>query len=98
MRTAQKLRSAKAHMASFFTEISSNKLKSNLIIIFFFLFVLGIGSFLGYFWLQDVTGAWTGIILALIIGGIYFLIAWFAGSNIILSTTGAKPVTKKEYP
>jgi heat shock protein HtpX len=65
----------------------------------FFGFVVVIGAFLGYFFLQDaVLGPWFGVILATIVGGIYFLIAWFSGSNMILSMTGAKPVLKKEYP
>jgi heat shock protein HtpX len=85
-------------MASFFTEIRQNKLKSNVIILFFFLFVLGIGAFIGYFWLGQAAGSYAGIVMALIVGSIYFLISWFAGNQIILSTTGAKPATKKEYP
>ena len=39
-----------------------------------------------------------GVVIAAIVGGIYFLISWSSGSKIILSTTGAKEVKKKDYP
>lgn len=86
-------------MSSFFDEVRSNQIKSGLIILLFITFVLTIGALLGFYWLADpIVGPWFGIILAVIVGGIYFLISWFAGSSIILKTTGARPATKKEFP
>jgi|GEM_PF-4535112 len=80
-------------MATFFDEVRKNKVRSSVIIFFFFVFVLALGGFIGWFWLQGGAGFTGGVILALIVGGLYFLIAWFAGSGIVLSTTGARPAT-----
>ncbi len=86
-------------MATFFDEVRKNKLRSGAIIAFFFLFVLAIGGFIGWYWLAGAQAGFVGgVILALIVGGVYFLVAWFAGSSMLLSTTGARPVTKKEFP
>lgn len=86
-------------MATFFDEVQRNKFRSALIILCFFVFVLAIGGFIGWYWLQGAqAGIVGGVIMALIVGGLYFLIAWFAGGSMVLATTGAKPVTKQEYP
>jgi heat shock protein HtpX len=82
-------------MASFFDEIAGNQLRSSIIIVIFLALVVLVGSAIGYFWVES---SWFGAIMALVIGGIYFMIAWFSGSDMILSITGAKPVTKREYP
>jgi len=86
-------------MANFFDEVRKNKIRSWIIILFFIVFVLVIGGFIGYYYTAGAPGGWQfGVILAFIVGGTYFLISWFSGGQMILSTTGAKPVTKKEYP
>ncbi len=86
-------------MATFFDEVRRNKLRSAIIILLFFLFVLAIGAFIGWYWAAGAqAGIVGGVILSLIVGGIYFLVAWFAGGSMVLATTGAKPVTKREYP
>ncbi len=86
-------------MATFFDEIRINKIKSFIIIILFLAFVLVVGGFLGYYYAAGAPGGWQfGVVLAFIAGGIYFLIAWFSGGSMVLATTGAREVTKKEYP
>ncbi len=86
-------------MATFFDEVRKNKLRSGAIILLFFVFVLLIGGVIGWYWFSGAPGGFLGgVVLALVVGGLYFLIAWFAGSDMVLSTTGARAVTKKEYP
>ena len=81
-------------MASFFDEISRNRLKSILLmcifsalfffIIYFFVLVMGGGP------------------LAIAIGGIiviaYAAFSYFAGSAVVLKVSGAKPAEKEKYP
>lgn len=77
-----------------FNEERSNKVKSVILTGFFIVMIGVIGAFIGYFY-----GSFTfGFIMALIFSFIYSLIAYFAGGNMILAMSGAKPVTKKEYP
>jgi heat shock protein HtpX len=86
-------------MATFFDEVRRNKLRSSLIIFFFLVFVLALGGFVGWYYSAGAPGGWVGgAVLAFIVGGVYFLIAWFAGGNMILSMTGAREATKKEFP
>lgn len=86
-------------MITFFDEIRKNKIRSDIIIFFFILFVLAVGAGVGYYYTMGAPGGLVGgVVIAAIVGGIYFLISWSSGSKIILSTTGAKEVTKKEYP
>jgi heat shock protein HtpX len=86
-------------MATFFDEIRRNNLRSFGLILIFFVLVLALGALLGYIWIRDpFAGPLTGVFLAFIVGGLYFLVAWFAGGSMILSMSGAREVTKKEYP
>lgn len=83
---------------TFFDEIRKNQFRSALLIVLFFCLALILGALLGLVWIQNLFGALTGVILAFIAGTIYFLIAWFAGDTMILTMTGAKEVTTREYP
>jgi heat shock protein HtpX len=86
-------------MANFFDEVRVNKIKSMVIILCFMLFVLAIGGFAGFYYAGGAPGSWQfGVIMAFIVGGVYFAISWYAGGSMVLAATGAKPVTKKEYP
>lgn len=77
-----------------FNEVRNNNLKSILLFFMFFIIIVLIGLIVGAVWGSLVFG----LIIAIIFGIVYGLIAWFAGSNMILSLTKAKPVTKQEYP
>lgn len=84
---------------TFFDEIRSNKLRSASIMFFFIVFVLIIGGFIGYYYTAGAPGGWVGgVVISLVVAGLYLLIAYNSGSSMVLSATGAKPVTKKEYP
>ncbi|MFP4523511.1 MAG: M48 family metalloprotease [Candidatus Nanoarchaeia archaeon] len=84
---------------TFFDEIRRNKLRSTTIIIFFILFVLVIGGFIGYYYSAGAqSGLVGGIIISFLVAGLYLLIAYNSGGSMVLSATGAKPVSKQEYP
>ena len=76
-----------------YEEISKNKRKSFLLIFVFFVLIIAIGLALGVWW----GNQYFGIILAVIIGFIYFLISYFSGTKMILTMTRAQEATKPKY-
>src|SRR3989338_3234716 len=75
-------------------QIRSNKRKS-MFLVFVFLILIGfLAAVLGLILGNIIFGLVIGLIGAVI----YTLIVFSSGSNMILSMTGAKPVTKAEYP
>ncbi len=86
-------------MTTFFDEIRRNKFRSALITALFFVLVLCLGSFLGWYYTRGAPGGWIGgVIIALLIATTYFLISWYAGGRMILAITGARKVTRREEP
>lgn len=81
-------------MRVFFDEIRANNRRTVALFFYFFVLVSLIGLVIGY-----IYGSYEfGIILTLFLGLIYGLIVWFAGGDMIMAMTGAKEVTKQEYP
>jgi len=81
-------------MKVMFDEVRSNKIGS-IFLMFFFILIIGVlGSILGIVW----GNLYFGLVIAIIFGLIYSLIALNSGDRMILSMSGARPVTKKEYP
>src|SRR3989338_595424 len=76
-----------------YDEISSNKRKSFLLIFCFFVLVIALGYALGMLY----GNQYSGLILALVIGVVYFLFSYYAGASTILTMTRAKEATKPEY-
>lgn len=62
--------------------------------IFFIFIVALLGSAIGYFY----GNIYIGIVIAVIISIIYSMIGLYSGNKMILKMTGARPVTKQEYP
>jgi len=81
-------------MLIMFNEVRNNKIKS-LLLMFLFIILIGLlGAAVGL-----VAGnMYIGLIIALIFSLIYTFIGFFSGDKMILALSGAKPVTKKEYP
>ncbi|NQV08228.1 zinc metalloprotease HtpX [Candidatus Woesearchaeota archaeon] len=77
-----------------FDEIRNNKIKSWVLAFFFIILIGFLGGAIGYFY----NNIYVGLSLAIIFGIIYSMIAFRSGDKMILSMSGAKPVTKKEYP
>jgi heat shock protein HtpX len=78
---------------NFYKEIQENNWKTAGLFLVFILFILGFGWLIGLY-LGDI---YVGLILTLIIGGIYAVIAYFFGSMMILAMSGAKEAKKPEY-
>jgi len=81
-------------MINMFDEIRSNKIKSYGLIFVFIILIGVMGSAIGFYY----DSIYFGVGMAVIFGLIYTLISYFSGDSMILTMTGAKPVTKKEYP
>ena len=76
-----------------YEEIAANKRKTVLLIFIFFIILVLLGLGLGA-WYGSQYG---GIIVAVIVGIIYFLISYYQGTSMIMSMTKAKEATKQEY-
>ena len=77
-----------------FDEVRRNKIKSNFLIFFFIILIGAIGAAIGAVYADFITG----VIMAVFFAIIYSLIVYNSGSNMILGMSGARPVTKEEYP
>ncbi len=78
---------------NFYREIEQNNYRTLGLFLIFFIFIMGLGWLLGWY-MQDM---YFGFSVTLIFGVIYALIAYFLGSNIILTLSGAKEATKPEF-
>jgi len=78
-----------------FEEIRKNNFKSFLLLFFFFILIAVLGSVIGLIFLGDFL---SGLIIALVIGIIYSIIAWFSGAKMLVGLTKAKLVSKQQQP
>jgi len=77
-----------------FNEVRNNKIKSY-VLIFFFIIIIGVlGSIIGLIY----NNIYLGLILSMGAGLIYSMFVFKSGDKMILTMSGAKPVTKKEFP
>lgn len=83
-------------MALTYTEITRNKLKSGILLILFVLFVMAFG-FILFEYYQPGAGL-TGLIVAAGVSLIWTGISLFSGDRITLIASGAKLVSKQNYP
>lgn len=74
-----------------YNEISSNKRKSVLLVVLFFIFLIVLG-----FVLSLVVGDFSLLIISLLISIVMTLVSYYKGDKIALWSTGAKPITKEE--
>ncbi len=81
-------------MRLMFEEVRKNKIMSFFLFVLFFALVGLLGVFFGYM----LGNVYVGIFITVFFGAIYSMIAYFSGDRMILSMSGAKPVTKQEYP
>ena len=81
-------------MRIMFDEVRNNKIKSVVLVLFFVVLIALLGSILGLVY----GNIYVGLIIAVIFSFIYSMIGYYSGANMILGMSGAKPVTKKEYP
>lgn len=76
-----------------YSEVAANKRKTWFIIAFFGVIIGALGWIIG-----NLYGQPSFLYLALVVGGVYALIQYFAASKIALAMNGAKEVTKKDQP
>lgn len=77
-----------------FDEVRKNKINSFILVSLFIILIGFIGGAIGFYF----DNIYLGLIIAISFSLIYSLIAYFQGGNMVLKLTGAKPVTKREYP
>ena len=81
-------------MRIMFDEVRNNKAKS-LLLVFLFILIIGIlGAVIGLVY----NNLYFGVSMAVIFSIIYSLIGFYSGDSMILAMSGARPVTKKDYP
>ena len=81
-------------MRIMFDEVRSNKLKS-WVLMFFFIILIGIlGALIGAVYDSLIIG----LSLAVAFGLIYSMTSLYSGDRMILKMSGARPVTKQEFP
>ncbi len=81
-------------MKIMFNEVRNNKIKSFLLMFIFILIIGVLGGIIGVVY----GNLYFGLIIAIIFSLIYSMIGLYSGDKMILTMSGAKPVTKKEYP
>lgn len=81
-------------MRNMFNDVRNNKIKSWLLMLAFIVLISLLGSVIGI-WLGSI---WFGLVIALLFSLIYSTAGFFSSDKMILTLSGAKPVTKKEYP
>ena len=79
---------------SMFEEVRANNRASNMLVIIFFLIIGVLGAVIGLVY-GDVT---IGVFFAVVITVVYIIVVYAAGDKIVLTLSGAKPVSKREYP
>lgn len=77
--------------------IRANQRKSAILIVLMGLLLAGLGYIIGYY-VDGVSGGIWGIIIATGVWLIQMLVSFFAGADIMLSTSGAKQVTPDIHP
>ncbi len=76
-----------------YNEITANRWKTGLLVVLFFGLVIFMGLMVGVFYGSTSFG----LILAVIIGGLYFLFSYYAGAGMILAMSHAKEAKKPEH-
>lgn len=79
---------------NFFSEVSKNKWKSWLLMGGFVVVIIALGAVFGYLFDNFVFIT----IITAIITLIYTIIMYYAGGNLLLALSRAKPVSKKDFP
>ncbi len=77
--------------------IQANKRKSTILIIVMGIVLILLGYTFGSFY-DPENGGVVGVVIAMILWGILYLVAYSSGSKILLAVSGAKEVTKDVHP
>lgn len=77
-----------------FNEARSNKVKSVLLMSLFIIIIGVLGALIGFFY----NNVYFGLIIAVMFSLVYTFIGFYSGDRMILTMSGAKEATKKDYP
>ena len=75
-----------------YSQISSNKRKSILLILFFVIFII----FLGWIFGTTTELGYAGVIIAVVVAIVMSLFGYYSGDKVALWTAGAKPIIKND--
>lgn len=75
------------------TQADSNKKRSFFLIFVFVLVVIGLGYFFSYIYNSPII-----LVIAVLVAVIQSLVSYYSGDKIVLSTSGAQQITKKDNP
>ncbi len=75
-----------------YQQIASNKRKTFMIFLVFFVILAAIGSFIGYFFVNNI---WYGVAISLVIALVYGLITYFQSTSIVMSMNNAHKVNSE---
>ena len=78
-----------------YDQIANNKRKTVVLLFVFFLILAAIGAAVGYLWLDSLS---FGVVIALIIGGIYAVSMILQSTNVVMAMNNAREVTEEEAP
>ncbi len=81
-------------MRVMFDEVRGNKVKSLLLVSVFIIVIGVLGAIIGL----AFGNLFIGLVLAVLFSVVYSLVCYYSGDSMILSLSGAKLVTKKDYP
>ncbi|MDD5111342.1 MAG: M48 family metallopeptidase [Candidatus Altiarchaeota archaeon] len=81
-------------MRTMFEQVRANKSRSYLLMGFFIVMIGVLGAVIGLLW----ENTYLGVGFAVIISIVYTIFTYYAGDQLILSMTGAREATKKEFP
>jgi heat shock protein HtpX len=76
-------------------QIRSNQIRSAVLVAGMGILLLVLGYVLGLYFFNNAI---SGMIIALIVWGIMYLIAYFQGESILLSVSGARKITRDDHP
>jgi heat shock protein HtpX len=76
-------------------QIRSNQIRSALLVAGMGVLLLLLGYVLGLYFFNNAV---SGMIIALVVWGIMYLIAYFQGESILLSVSGARKITRDDHP
>ena len=78
-----------------YQQIASNKRRTWLLLIVFFILLSFVGAACGYFLLNNMSA---GAVIALIVGLVYALVMIFSSTNVVMAMNGAREVSEEEAP
>ncbi len=76
-------------------QIRSNRIRSVVLVAGLAGLLLVLGYFLGLYFLDDAV---TGMIIALVVWGFMYLLAYFQGESILLAVSGARKIDRDDHP